>query len=416
MKHLIVTEGFGAIGIKEAEEDCLTPGEADELADYVISKDLDSDNIFISRNEVRFINYVGYIRLSSCSIEILPKVQSENQEHSRSVLLNLLNRTGFLKIKETEISAQTLLKENLLEILGYLFMKKLTQEIKKGLYQSYEIENEQLHSIRGKVDVKRQMRNSAAKSTSVYCEFDHFQTDNPLNRIFKMAIQKLLKNVKFRETQRLLLNSIVYFDDVSSASISPYQLENMHFNRNNRRFYDSYLLAKLIVSGTSSTFQSGPLKNMSILFKMNELFEEYIVYLAKECTSDVTVKDRSHRLLVNEKTGYKNFLLEPDLLINKQLIIDTKWKRYDPATTSHGVQRNDLYQMYAYLTRYEQVQTVTLLYPYDFNEKFKSGECLNTWHLDGNPDKKIECYTIDYENERKSREEIRVIIRENLSG
>lgn len=117
--------------------------------------------------------------------------------------------------------------------------------------------------------------------------------------------------------------------------------------------------------------------------------------------------------MVNEKTSYNNFLLEPDLLVNKnsdkQIIIDTKWKRYDPSSASHGVQRNDLYQMYAYLTRYERVHTVILVYPYDFNEKFKSGECLNTWHLDRNSNKKIKCYSINYENEKEALEDIKAI-------
>ncbi|AQX53084.1 McrC family protein [Priestia flexa] len=413
MKHLVITEGYDYIPIKESGVECLTHIEADELNEYVLSKELDTDNIIISRSEVRFINYVGYIRLSSCSIEILPKVHGNNLEHSRRVLLNLLNCTGFIKINESEISELSLLRENLLEIIGYLFTKRLTKEIKKGLYQSYVVENEHLHRIRGKIDVKKQIRNNVSKSTTVACEFDEFKTDNPLNQIFKLAMTKLLRNVQYNETQKLLLHSIVSFDEVSSRSISSHQLENINFNRNNQRFYDSYLLARLILSGSSSTFQSGLTKNLSILFKMNELFEEYIAYLTKKVTFDVTVKDRRYRLLVNEKTGYKNFLLEPDLFINKnsdkQIIIDTKWKRYDPSSSSHGVQRNDLYQMYAYLTRYERVNTVILVYPYDFNEKFKSGECLNTWHLDGNSNKKIKCYTINYENEKEALEEIKAI-------
>lgn len=418
MKHLVVTEAFGSIRIKEVGEDCLTPWEADELADYVFIKDLDKDNIYISRNEVRFINYVGYIRLSSCSIEILPKVNGNNNEHSRKVLLDLLNCTGFLKINGSELSELSLHRENLLEIIGYLFSKKLYKEVKKGLYQSYIKEEDHLHQIRGKIDVKKQIRNNASRSTAVACKFDEFKIDNSLNRIFKMANTVLLRNVKYNETQRLLLHGIVQFDEVSSTPITTYQLENIHFNRNNQRFYDSFLLAKLILSGSSSTFQSGTSRNFSFLFKMNELFEEYIAYLVKQVTSHVKIKDRRYRLMVNDKTGYKNFQLEPDLLINKnfdkQLIIDTKWKRYDPASTSHGVQRSDLYQMYAYLTRYDKVQTVILLYPYDSSKNFKSGECLNSWHLDGNSNKKIKCYTINYENEKKALEEIKAITQEIL--
>jgi 5-methylcytosine-specific restriction enzyme subunit McrC len=121
-----------------------------------------------------------------------------------------------------------------------------------------------------------------------------------------------------------------------------------------------------------------------------------------------------YKLLVNKQTGRKNFLLEPDLVIRpkfgEHLIIDTEWKRFDPTNASHGVQRTDLYQMYAYLTRYKLVQTVVLLYPYGHSSNYKSGACLNVWHLDDDENKKIKCYTVNIEDERQALKELRGII------
>jgi 5-methylcytosine-specific restriction enzyme subunit McrC len=413
MKHLVVTEGFGSLPIRHTGKTCLSAEEADELAGYIELKGLDSDNIFISRTEAKFINYVGYIRLSTCSIEILPKVRGNDMGHSRRVLLRLLNRTGLTQIKESDIGDISLLNESLLEILGYMFAKKLSKELKKGLYQNYNVENEKLQRVRGKINVKEQIQNFATRSTSISCQYDNFTIDNLLNQLFKATIVALLRNISNSETQKLLRHEMGIYDEVKSVTIYPGMLDSIHFYRNNQRFYESYLLAKLILSGMASTSQHGTSRNFSILFKMNDLFEEYISVMVKQLVPDLAVKERKYKLLVNEQTGRKNFLLEPDLVIRNKLagdlIIDTKWKRYDPTSAHHGVQRADLYQMYAYLTRYETVQTVVLLFPYGHSGNYKSGECLNCWHLENDEAKKIKCYTVNIEDEAETLNELRGI-------
>jgi 5-methylcytosine-specific restriction enzyme subunit McrC len=415
MKHIVVTEGYNAIAIKKNKSDCLTPEEADELALHAEIKGLDQDNIIIGRSEVKFINYVGYIRLSTCSIEILPKVHGNDLVKSRSVLIRLLNRSGFTNIKESELGEISLLNENLLEIIGFMFIKKLSKETKKGLYQYYLEEIDNLDRVRGKINFKEQILNSANRSTRVSCQYDNFTSNTILNQVFKETIIKLIRSTFYLETQRLLRHEIGIFEEVSLPTITPYVLKSVKFNRNNQRFYESFLLAKLILTNLTSTTMNGPNQNFSILFKMNELFETYVAFLVKKIVPNAVIKERKFKLLVNEKTGRKNFILEPDIVIpNEQLIIDTKWKRYDPLNSHHGVQREDLYQMYAYLTRYKDVNTVVILYPYGFTESYKSGDCLNTWHLEENTSKKIKCYTINFEDEMEALRELQAIITFNL--
>jgi 5-methylcytosine-specific restriction enzyme subunit McrC len=67
-----------------------------------------------------------------------------------------------------------------------------------------------------------------------------------------------------------------------------------------------------------------------------------------------------------------------------------------------GVQREDFYQMYAYLTRYPQAETVILLYPHHEGIFMPSGTCLESWHLENDKEKKLKVYSLDYEDERKA--------------
>jgi hypothetical protein len=62
------------------------------------------------------------------------------------------------------------------------------------------------------------------------------------------------------------------------------------------------------------------------------------------------------------------------------------------------------------LTRYHQVKTVVLLYRYGYSSSYKSRECLNVRHLEENDVKKINCFTIDFEDENTALNELREII------
>ena len=78
----------------------------------------------MGRNSVTFINYVGFIQLKTVSIEILPKTQINGSdkeiEESRKMLLQMLYRTGLLKINVNNMSMNQMYKHNLLEMFGAL--------------------------------------------------------------------------------------------------------------------------------------------------------------------------------------------------------------------------------------------------------------------------------------------------------
>jgi McrBC 5-methylcytosine restriction system component len=414
MKHLIVTECFDSIPISDSQfQGCLTSAEANELESYVRKQGLDEDGVRISRHEVTFINYVGFIQLRSCSIEILPKVSGDDPRRSRLVLLRMLQRSGFLNIHESQVSQLLIEKMNLFEIIAYLFTEKLALELRKGIFKSYQRESGELQLVRGRIDMNRQLRREALKQPGISCEYDEFQIDNPLNQAFKAALQIVMSRCKASSTKKRAASSMVWLDEVKATGMTHDRLERIRFDRTNRRYLESFRLAKLLLSRSTSVSSPGGTSNSSILFKMNDLFEAYIAYLVCTITDKVTVKDRSHKLLVRTGDNRGVFRLEPDLLVTnpagKRIILDTKWKMIHSHRSRHGVKREDFYQMYAYLTRYKEVKDVILLYPHH-DGIVSSGGCLEDWHLEGEPEKKLKVYSIQYEDEQIAGRELRDIL------
>ncbi|MGM0882452.1 MAG: McrC family protein [Bacillota bacterium] len=415
MKHLVITECVDSIPIAASlRHDTLTPVEADELSTYILNNELDEDGIIISRHNVTFINYVGFIQLSTCSIEILPKVSGGDPAHSRRVLLRILQRTGYLDIHESQISQLTIEKLDLYEIIAYLFVAKLSNEIRKGVFHSYQEDRDDLQLIRGKIDITRQILRESAKLSGVSCVYDEFHRDNPLNQIMKAALQITLARCAYTETRKRATHCLMLLDDVGDVPVDRNMLDSILFNRTNRRFQDSFNLAKLLLTHSAPVSSQGRRRNSSLLFKMNDLFEAYIALLAQNVSDRVTVKDRRYKLLIKEDTGRGAFQLEPDLLIEnqmgKQIIVDNKWKFIQSRRSRHGVKREDFYQMYAYLTRYKEVDTVILLYPHHDEVHHASGHCLESWYLEEQSAKKLKVYSIDYEDEQKAEQELFNII------
>ncbi|WMT43442.1 hypothetical protein RE628_07635 [Paenibacillus sp. D2_2] len=306
-------------------------------------------------------------------------------------------------------------KMNLFEILAFLFTEKVLRELSRGVLRTYITQIDELNTVRGRIDTTLQMRRDHLKSTTVSCIYDEFHSNHAINRIFKATLRRIMNHSKQMNTRKRASHAIIYLDEAADSIDQRILRKAIYFDRSNRRYEECYRLAMLLLSQSAPTPQKGNKTSSSILFKMNDLFESYIAYLVQKITSHVVVKDRSYKLLIKESNDRSVFQLEPDLLIQgsngQSMIIDTKWKIIDSSYRRHGVKREDFYQMYAYLTRYKSVGTVILLYPYHDEIDRSDGVPLESWYVEGQPDKRLLVHSINYEDERLALQELKSILK-----
>ena len=135
------------------------------------------------------------------------------------------------------------------------------------------------------------------------------------------------------------------------------------------------LWSKIFLLGNSFSPYRGNDVAFALLFDMNLLFESYVgEYLKKHLKKhsfDVKLQDKS-KYLVEEP---KAFMLKPDIIINKDkedmIIADTKWKILSKEKLNYGISQADMYQLYAYGTKYN-CKKLFLIYPKDEVEKEES--------------------------------------------
>lgn len=365
MKRITIREAYDWLHLGKD----INQVEWDELLEFLQSEYKDMVEIGIRR--LRFINLVGVIQLASVRIEILPKLEidSESEEKNREALLNMLVVTKTFPVQIHESTFGQLAKADLLQIFAEVYTKLLLKEVRRGIYKEYKIEQENSETLKGRLLVTEQVQRNAFMPIRAYCEFDTFQEDIRLNRIFKSALKLIIPHLKRSGVRSDALFIMNLLQNVDEGKISKTDLDKVKFNRQNKRFENIFKIAKMILLQEMTTSRYNNQTSFSILFEMNMLYEAYIEkclhYLTLEKNIEVfSQHDRKH-LLINIKSGKENIKLKPDFYLvspDDEIIIDTKWKN----VAHEGrllYSQADLYQMYAYITSYQKVSKCILLYP-----------------------------------------------------
>ncbi len=349
---------------------------------------LNKDNLFeFTSKGIKARKYVGVVQINNKTIQVLPKIFSNNIEDNSFIVNNLLfmlSYTKKLNLNETEISSLSK-SENIFEAIIYLFSKNLLELLKKDLIRNYEDKEENTNYLKGKLLMSKHFKFNLFNKVKFYSKFDEFTENNLLNQVFKATVQKLIKITKSNSNFKLLTECDFILQDVKLRNISKHETLKITFNRLNKIYMNSFNLAILLLFGNSVSLNSKNFDSFSIMFNMNNLFEEFIgEFIKKEFKIEFSrIKtQKADKYVFNNKISpnFSKFQLKPDIYLennsNEILIIDTKYKRLIKDKLNYGVSQGDIYQMFMYGMRYfdkQEIKNIILLYPeYEFNVNFEN--------------------------------------------
>lgn len=370
---------------------------------------------WVNQNTLAAQQYVGTLQLGRLTIEVLPKIEgsasSPDDSTIRQTLVAMLMAVLDLEISDGEIARLAVQQHGILEVLIRLFCDKLFSQVHLGLVRRYEWQEENRSVLRGRLVVSEQLRLNIANPERLYCRFDEFQEDNPLNQVLKAAVRRLLKVSKELPNQRQLAELMLVFEGISDIPTSSLPWQKVAFDRLNDRYQPSFRLAELFLKNAPPDVTGGAASSFSLFFDMNKLFEEYIGRIAVRVFRPKGLQMRlqgPQRFLAQEElSGSNSFAMKPDIVGMKNneviWIIDTKWKQLSVEELREGASQSDLYQMYAYANNYNS-PNVVLLYPHHkaLGEKagVRASYKLNKWigAQSGHDACRIRVATIDLSN------------------
>lgn len=326
-------------------------------------------------NFLRARQMVGVIAGRGCSLEILPKVDPEGAGEGvatvRARLVHMLDVALGLNLSAGEAAAMSHRANSLLEVFIALFAERLLAEVRRGLPRLYRTQEDDLRSLRGRLDVMRQFTVHAVRPDRLACRFDALDADGPLLQIMKASVVLLARLARSADTQRKLAELRFLLTDVSNVSRGALPWKQVRIDRSSRRWRALLDLARLLLGARwqQTHAEMAAPEGITLLFPMNDLFERYVAIQLRRALAGTgleVVAQGGFRYCLGpwndgEPVIGNSHPTRPDILVKRGdevvAVLDTKWKPLEK-----GVTHADLYQMMAYSRLYD-CRRLILLYP-----------------------------------------------------
>lgn len=379
--------------VKEYSKVEINDSYLDKLQAYLKCQKLESA-LKVSRHGIKTKSWVGVIKYKNLHLEILPKLISEDanndkkiSEEERSIILKnlifMLSYTKNLDIKTNDNAKLSTEKNPFIEILIREFATSLFEALKRLTPKRYVREEENLNYLKGKIKFSENIRYNCTNQAKFYCEYDEFSENNLLNQLF-LFVSTCLYNISNNSNNKKTLKFIInYYSDISFVRFDKFKVRKIKLTRNQELFKKAFNLAKMFVEQTSVDLSKNKFENITLVWDMNKLFEEFIFELIKrkipECEA---IAQKPKRLLKRENVTRRDTRI--DILIqNPQVIIDTKYKKF---TDFDDISSADIYQVTTYCLLHNYKRAI-LLYPqYDKKEPdicdYQLNCAENNYHID----------------------------------
>jgi 5-methylcytosine-specific restriction enzyme subunit McrC len=309
-------------------------------------------------------NYVGVIQTrDGTTIEILPKIYNASEEEAKKILLRMLKTLKNSPFKNFNMAHLKNAKIPLLEIFITMFLDELSKLIKKGIKSDYITKEENLRFLKGKLLIGQQIKKNTIHQERFFVEYQEYLSDRVENRLIKTTLEYLYKKSKSNRNQQRIREFLFIFDGISPCKDIKLGFSKVKLDRQMKDYEKVLLWCKTFLLENSFSPYKGNDVAFALLFDMNLLFESYIGHYFKMNCTNVTLQDKTHHLAYCEGNGA--FQLRPDIVIDDgKIIADTKWKLLSEDKIHQGISQSDVYQLYAYGTKYHSCKSMYLIYPY----------------------------------------------------
>ena len=332
---------------------------------------------FDRRGGLRAANYVGIITTKRGTIvEILPKIdllgkREPDDEETRSVFLQMLRTWRRLQAaaRFPNSAIRAMRRFPMLDAFVRLFLDNLGLLVRGGLGRRYVRVEENLPYLRGRILFRDQIRENLINRARFFVEHDELSINRPANRLIRSAVAKLRPVVRNEGNRQLLRNLEAAFVEVPPARDLQGDWRKHSLDRSMQHYKPVMRWVGLFLFNRGLTTWSGSHVNQSLLFPMEEVYEDFVTHSFRHHQDRFTVTSQGPQRPMVCIGGKSVFQTKPDISLREgdgrvRFILDAKWKRAGArdGDARHDLDQGDLYQMYFYGKRH-RCKTVALVYP-----------------------------------------------------
>lgn len=373
MKKEFILKEFEYLQYKDNTKDNFIKKETfDSLEKFVLENEKTAQYLKITTKKgfgkvLQAQNYVGVIQTKDgTTIEILPKIKNATTEKSKDILIKMLKTLKNSPFKNLSVANLKSSKIPLFEIFISMFLEELTVLVRNGIKSDYISKEENLKFLKGKLKISEQIKYNTIHKERFFVQYEEFISNRVENRIIKTTLQFLYNKSKLNKNQQRIREFLFVFDEIEISHNIKTDFSKIKLNRQMKDYEQVLLWCKTFLFENSFSPYKGNDIAFALLFDMNLLFESFVYSYLKKSSNfqDIKSQDRTHHLAY--ENGIGRFRLKPDIVINGgKIIADTKWKILSEDKAYNGVLQDDMYQLYAYGTKYDNCEKIYLIYPFD---------------------------------------------------
>lgn len=335
-------------------------------------------------NAIGAKNYVGFIQYEGFQINIYPKIFIEEYKKKHdfsSITSNLLYWLTFssrIQFPFSEVSFEQQKFEHILEPFIFIFSQFTNRLLESIPYQRFEEITEQTTFVKGRVDINKYIVNSVSKGNyhKLYSTYESFQYNNKFNQIVKCVTKLLLQYSSNDSSIHALENILFLLDEVDETICTVDDCNKIYFNRVYNEWEKVLSMCRMFLANHSFKNQNSGKPNLCFLVPMELIYEEFIAgSLYKYGPTNIIIQGGGMSLTINN-----DFKLIPDIILNNNLLIDTKYKLLNKSNKTFDITQVDLYQMVAYAIRFK-IPRIVLLYPRLVSDNSILNNCISSYDI-----------------------------------
>jgi 5-methylcytosine-specific restriction enzyme subunit McrC len=246
------------------------------------------------------------------------------------------------------------------DLFAAILVHGTTQLLKQGLYHAYEAHQDDLVTIRGKIDMAGTIRHQVQQRRMVTCVSDEFTADTLFNRILKSTIVLLVRHGEVQPKQKLVLTQLaLHFHAVRTIDLSSVAWQTLRFHQHTQRYVLLMRICQYICQGMLMRTADGGTRLAQFIDdqQMAQLFERFVLAYYRQHHPALRAAAPHIDWVVDYGDTSQLPRMKTDIVLSfpaHTLIIDTKYysKSMQQQYTRASLHSHNLYQMYSYVKNY----------------------------------------------------------------
>lgn len=249
--------------------------------------------------------------------------------------------------------------EQLDDFFAEILIIGMNAQIKRGLAKGYLEQQDQIKTIRGKLQIDPTIKAMSFLNKELVCVYDEFSEDILINQVIKTTLVNLLKSNEVNQRRKKQIKRLLmYLTQVATIDLSLVRFQNIQLHRNQQSYKlmlylaELYYKKQLIQTTESDVFVKDILDEQ----KLSALYERFVLEYFKKHHSYLN-PGSYHIDWISENNSNLIPKMKTDITLkgkNSTLIIDTKY--YGNIFTTYfdigHLNSENLFQIYAYISTY----------------------------------------------------------------